>query len=366
MLAGRIPELDGIRAIAIWTVVIHHLFYGFAEIPRPVAALPKAFTFVVSRGWLGVDLFFVLSGFLITGILVDSKNHPRFFRNFYIRRILRIQPIYILVVLVCWFFYAGFHAYFTISLLLLANFAHVLAPMQPHGPSVFWSLAVEEHFYLIWPFLVRFAAARFLPVILTAIILFTPPLRGYCAALGWDPGTEIYSYSFFRFDGLAMGALLAIWMRSRWQSPRNALRLAGGLAILAIVLTAAGTPFGLLGTKTVASAALRYTQVQLVFTAFLAAALALRGQPITAPLRCWFAGRSGEWSYCMYLIHLSLGDGYDALTARFSPALPFAADSLGRLLFRAVIVATTTVALAAFSKHFIEDPFLRLKDRFPA
>src|SRR3954462_341739 len=102
---ARVPELDGIRAIAIWMVMICHLIFNFPNPEHAFDRMPRAVHLLLDHGWLGVDLFFVLSGFLITGILVDTKNDPRYAVNFYGRRLLRIFPLYILTTLVMWCFY---------------------------------------------------------------------------------------------------------------------------------------------------------------------------------------------------------------------------------------------------------------------
>ena len=91
---AHIPELDGIRALAIWMVLGDHLFYGLPNPPDALDHIPRIFLFVIGHGWLGVDLFFVLSGFLITGILLDSSPKPHSFNNFYARRFLRIVRLY--------------------------------------------------------------------------------------------------------------------------------------------------------------------------------------------------------------------------------------------------------------------------------
>ena len=206
--SSRVAELDGFRAIAVLMVFAHHLFYGW---PTPaLSSTPRVIRAVLGRGWLGVDLFFVLSGFLITGILIDSREGEHYFRNFYTRRILRIVPLYLTCILIMYFGYPRAGAYFRLSLLYLANFSYFFGVKVPHGPGVFWSLAIEEHFYLLWPLVVRFLN-RFWLLLLTAVIVFgTPILRGVCAHAGMSPEFEIYPYSFFRFDGLALGAMLAI------------------------------------------------------------------------------------------------------------------------------------------------------------
>src|SRR5216684_7382419 len=130
---GRIPELDGIRAIAIWMVLLLHVVSGYPNPPGALSFLPRAIRLIIGRGWLGVDLFFMLSGFLITGILLDTKARPQYFKIFYIRRFLRIMPLYFAVVLASSLFYPGHSQYFLLSSVFGANLAHLLHAHVPHG-----------------------------------------------------------------------------------------------------------------------------------------------------------------------------------------------------------------------------------------
>src|SRR5258708_3205680 len=97
---SRVLELDGFRAAAVLMVLVHHLFYGWPLGGSTFSLLPRVLVIGIVHGWLGVDLFFILSGFLITGILLDSKESEHYFRNFYTRRILRIAPLYFACILV--------------------------------------------------------------------------------------------------------------------------------------------------------------------------------------------------------------------------------------------------------------------------
>ncbi len=166
----HLPALDGLRGIAVMMVMVHHLFL------TKVYPVPERVEMLVHSGWMGVDLFFVLSGFLITGILLDAKHGPHRFINFYMRRVLRIFPLYY-----------GVLAFFLIFLPLLSvmlgggpsflrSMVAELDPIRVHqwrlwlylqnfGGSWklfnhFWSLAVEEHFYLFWPAVIFFTSER--------------------------------------------------------------------------------------------------------------------------------------------------------------------------------------------------------------
>ncbi|HVG26286.1 MAG TPA: acyltransferase, partial [Acidobacteriaceae bacterium] len=157
--ARHIPALDGVRGLALLGVVASHVFPGTPQGPVTFA-VRQAFAF----GATGVDLFFALSGFLITGILLDSLPDPGFFRKFYARRALRIFPLYygVLAIYALGALLLGMrYSHELVSLALyLQNTALVAPPMYAYpGPSAlplahFWSLAIEEQFYLVWPLVV--------------------------------------------------------------------------------------------------------------------------------------------------------------------------------------------------------------------
>ncbi len=360
----RIPELDGFRALALWMVLLNHALYGFTRYEGALSWIPRPIMEIIVHGWLGVDLFFLLSGFLITGILLDSKGKPRYFRNFYARRILRIIPLYFTVVGLLWLCYPAYSYFFLLSLGFLPNFAGYFETPSPLVGEVFWSLAVEEHFYLLWPWIVLLLDRRRLLILVAVIIVAAPGLRGISAALGMDVDRAIYMYSWFRFDGMAFGALLAVWVRSSFCTVQSTLLLGLFLLAASVVVTIVGAPFGLLETKTVTAVALRYTQVQLLFAAAIVASLALQGSGITSPLRSKAARWSADLSYCVYLIHLSVGTLYESIVGRFGLDVGAWAGPSGAVLVRAVAVVVGSFTLAAICKAFLEDPFLRLKRRF--
>lgn len=245
----HIPQLDAVRGVAILLVLAHNLD-GFTS-PR--------LSYLTTYGWMGVDLFFVLSGFLITGILLDSKPAKTYFRNFYARRCLRIWPLYYSVLLVMflavpWLLpqFAGeifhrSHPWWSYPF-FVQNFL-VADPSQGVGPlGVSWSLAMEELFYLVWPAFVRFLSGRQLQAVAWAVLLLSPVLRLLFVSRHW----LIYSNPFCRIDGLMAGALLAILVRefaftpTRWLSfALAAVFVPGPLAIFAFVHNAEWLTFSL-------------------------------------------------------------------------------------------------------------------------
>src|SRR6266478_3335761 len=189
---GRIPELDGLRGLAILLVVLFHFITYSYHGPSHTAL--SYFTKLFGLGWSGVDLFFVLSGFLIGGILLDVRESPRYFKTFYLRRFYRIIPVYyawilfyIVIAAVAGRFLTaqishanndllGSRYWLLIQFLFLQNFG-ILNSLPVIAGVWFWptwSLAVEEQFYLIAPFVIRFLSKRTLYVFLTTAILMAP------------------------------------------------------------------------------------------------------------------------------------------------------------------------------------------------
>ncbi len=222
-LRRHMPALDGLRGLAIAAVVLYHC--------QALLNFP-AVRGVVAWGWAGVNLFFVLSGFLITGILLDSREKPHYFKNFYGRRLLRIWPVYVLLLLV---YYLGlplvfrdFHALGQIRTapwLLYVLLVQNLSTMPLPGPLVpTWSLAIEEQFYLLWAPAVRLLRHRGLLVAL-AIVFITSPLVRMSGIFRGIP-----THTLMHLDGLALGSLLALALRL-WPTSARRWRLIAGVLL---------------------------------------------------------------------------------------------------------------------------------------
>jgi peptidoglycan/LPS O-acetylase OafA/YrhL len=203
------------------------------------------------------------------------------------------MPLYFAVVFVFLIFYTRYRAYLFLSMPFAASLVHMFNVGVPHGPGVLWSLAVEEHFYLLWPLLVYLLNRRNLTVLAVAIVVLTPIARGIAIARGMSIDDAVDCNSWFRFDGLALGGLLALWVRSPFFNRANSYRLAGLLLCLALLITVIGIPFGLL-QRTPVRVALQYTQAQFPGTAFFLAALVNQGTVFTSLLRSSFARLSGN------------------------------------------------------------------------
>ncbi|HEV9036420.1 MAG TPA: acyltransferase [Puia sp.] len=230
----RLPylkQLDGVRAIAALMVMFLHFFNGLGGNQSLLGILGH----YAVIGQTGVSLFFVLSGFLITRILLVTKEGPHYFSDFYIRRVLRIFPLYYLFLIIYYFFvpllvhsssvpFSG-QVYYWVY---LQNFAETFK-WHAVGPPHFWSLAVEEHFYLLWPCLVFFLSKKGIKIAVV-VILF---LAVGCRLELLREGREVYYFTLTRMDDLAIGALLAVW-ETEGRLKGSAKKFAIGLVLTVI------------------------------------------------------------------------------------------------------------------------------------
>jgi peptidoglycan/LPS O-acetylase OafA/YrhL len=340
-------------------------------------------------GWAGVDVFFVLSGFLITGILYDTRDDTHRVRNFYIRRTLRIFPLYYGVLLaislltplmhwawtwqwIAWPLYLGNFLRFLYPHLnngfvaTLAD-AHLVSRAYPHFDlwlGHFWTLCVEEQFYLLWPWVVfKVRDRRRLIAICITCIVLVPIAR--ILAIAHMPqalvtGEVVLHSTPFRFDTLLVGALIALVYRgAHRQYMQRVARAIVAFTVLCIL------PIGVFWyhfqPNLVGNAAERHTWL-LTFIALFAGALMLRTLvPGTIPYRFFnlrWLRLIGTVSYGAYVFHDIPRDQYDRLVGHY---FHHGAHSI-----TAVFALVMTLGLAFLSYHFFEFPVLRLKNRFTA
>jgi peptidoglycan/LPS O-acetylase OafA/YrhL len=354
------PELDVLRGIAILGVLFLHGFfwqYSSLHFSRPARLLLRA----TQPGWLGVNLFFVLSGFLITGILLDSKPRPDFYKRFYGRRALRILPAYYLLLLVLGILRQASGSYLGLSFIYLANVTNLFGVVQDYGPL--WSLAVEEHYYLFWPAVVRRVRIRALAVIAVCICTFVPIARAIALERGLTAG--LASYTWFVLDGLAAGSLLAILLRT---TTRRVViqRVCFALAVAALAMVIFGAPFGILTRNTLLGAALQHTVISALFSVVLLVFLLIG----TSERRTWVTSRVlmffGYISYGLYLIHLLAFRLYDKLARRFWPTLLPSDDHFALVILRFACAGGAAIGVAYLSRRYFEDRFLALKSKLEA
>jgi peptidoglycan/LPS O-acetylase OafA/YrhL len=352
------PELDSVRGIAILLVVVFHGFAG-AYFGLHFGELPDRFVRATYYGFTGVNLFFVLSGFLITGILLDSKHKERYYRDFYVRRALRILPAYYLLLILLILLGSGTAAYFALSFFYLSNVTDLFGVAFGYGPL--WSLAVEEHYYLIWPALVRNLSRRNLAICATGVWLAVPCLRW--AYFGRVHSEGLGTYTWFCADNLAAGSQLAIFLRGSI-TRRVVLLISSGLVVLGITLAGIAGWYGVAQRTHLAGAVLGDSVLSVLFTGMLALFL-LAGSSswqwlVTSRILRFF----GYISYSLYLFQMMVAGLYDRMGYRF---LAFAQPRSGRFdlaVFRFLMTTAFAISLAYLSRRYFEEFFLRFKNRF--
>jgi len=371
----RVLALDGIRGLAITLVLINNVY------PPTYAALPGAggvLWHLSNLGWIGVDLFFVLSGFLITGILSDTKHGPHYLRNFYGRRIVRIFPLFYAALFVIYFIVppllhhpagadAQLHRLRWFEWLYVGNFGYYFRGYPPFPTEHLWSLAVEEQFYFLWPFMVLFVDRRHLVKVCAALIASSVALCVAWVLVVHDP-KALYVLTPFRAQGLLLGALMALTLRgpggaqalSRWLRPAA---LACALPALALMLWTE------LSRSTLAAAVVGTAGFPLIVCSLGGLLLAaVRAEP-GSRLNRFFTSRTlrfmGRYSYAMYVLHEFVLWGVNTV-APWTVSPPAVLGSRVPLSLAVLLIVTgVTIALSLVSWHLYEKQFLKLKRYFP-
>jgi peptidoglycan/LPS O-acetylase OafA/YrhL len=365
----HLAALDGVRGLAILLVLVYHFTLGMTG----SGLVARLFLKASSAGWCGVDLFFVLSGFLITGILLDAKASPRRFRNFYARRALRIFPLY----------YGVLAAIFAALPLIEARVGgfdgvegafgwlwlygtNLLVALRGawFPLSHFWSLAVEEHFYLFWPFVVFGCGRKSALRVCGAMIVLALAARVWLVAHGAVLAADCLTVS--RMDALAVGSFLAIAARGPG-GPGAMVPLARKVALtgLPALLGLIGWRWGL-SFHDAAVQTVGYLLLDLSFAALLLLVVAApETGPLASPFRLPLLRWMGRYSYGLYVYNSLLILASDGLS--LFPKLVALTGSTGaaRILFVA-LAASTTFAAAWVSWHSWEKHFLKLKRFFPS
>jgi peptidoglycan/LPS O-acetylase OafA/YrhL len=364
---GHLPALDGVRGLAIAMVLALHIL---TSNPNTGEAFFDFMSSIRSSFWAGVDLFFALSGFLITGILVDSLHKEGYFRNFYARRVLRIFPLYygVLLTLICvthplhlaWHGKQYILLSYTQNLGIFTKDYYGFTPARFINLNHFWSLAVEEQFYLVWPlivFLVR--DLRRLFFVAVSLSLGALIVRIVLASHGALPGT-LYEFTPCRMDTLLTGSSLAILYRTRYRA--MVLRYAPPVLLsLVAVLVCLAFPLGGLPSNAPIIETAGFTLTALGSTALIATALSR-----TLWVRFWAESRVmrflGKYSYGIYVYHYSI-DAAISLPARHWLFRTFHSKGLA-VAVASLPVVTSTILIAFASYHLYEKRFLSLKRYF--
>lgn len=365
-VGGQTDEIDGLRGIAILLVIIDHYW--------PQDGALAAVRFVAERGWVGVHLFFVVSGFLITGILLDSKGSPNYYRNFFMRRFLRIFPAYYALFIGVFFVlphltrmpgYALFSSQLSESgspawyFLYVSNLRYPL--VQSHPPlamvAPLWSLAIEEQFYLTYPLFVRRITTKQVGYAAIGLIVFAFVFR-LVTYLAFPDNSYIQRFSTpALMDVIAWGSLLAVALRlpETSISPRTFRRLrAAGL--LALLIAA---PIALL--LPVESFLVRVVLFSIMAPGFASLVLwgvVQRGERSTAFMRFPPLTYLGKLCYGLYLLQFPVGSLTNTALRFWHLPKSYASPVIALLRFALLLV------VAQLSWRYFESPILRLKNHF--
>lgn len=349
---SHITPLDGIRGLAAAMVFVVHFFQTLRD--HPSAAQPAWWATLISwtgYGSYGVDVFFVLSGFLITSLLLADRQRPHYFWNFYWKRALRILPVYLLYLILAVWLMPHTFGYMVLSVLFLVNFSSRFH-IDDVGPS--WSLSIEEQFYLLWPHVIRRLRVRTIYQFTIAVIFLSFSLRFFILLA---KGSVAIRFTPYRCDGLCMGALLACqyMMGESEQSPgvRRFLRVFHSSGALWVALAMA------VG-YCIAPTTPMLVPVELLLVNFFTYRLfrAIIASPARPQYR-WLASPPlvymGAISYSVYMFHEYAFILYDKYFG-----LPLPVDYKGYLI-RFVVTAPSVLLVCTLSRYAFERPIQKLR-----
>ncbi len=359
----RLPHLDGLRGIAALSVVLFHLTSQVQAPSVPAHAIKRIFSF----GWSGVDLFFVLSGFLITGLLVAAKGSTNYFRVFYARRMLRILPLY----------YGALTVLFGVPLIItlpqnfvtpwrdqlwfwfyLQNY-HWMGDLLAGWTGHLWSLAIEEQFYLVWPFVILFATRKQALWICLSLLIGGLAYRTY--AFNAVPRLDFYHVTQAHVDGLALGSAVALLISEpEWLSRLR--RLVPAVAIIAVTVVTATTVLNILKMRHPMTPWI-FTCVSFIYASVLVFALVDTPRRMATVLGSRFLRFYGRYSYGLYVIHVPAMLVMSHLGVNVE-RLAFGGSVVTALLLNIAIVLPVVTLLAWLSWHLFEKHFLKLKRHF--
>jgi len=345
------PELDGLRGLAALVVVFHHI----TLLPGLTPSNPTQdhLRSLGNAGKIGVDIFFVLSGFLITSILLRERDSQSFYKDFYWKRVLRVLPLYVVLLVLLVIFVKGSWPYVVLSTFFLANFASVL---HIDLGTPFWSLAVEEQFYALWPTVLRHRSNQQVARFALRLALGSFLLRVLFGIMGH------YNFylTFLHCDGLALGAFLACRFAQSEQKAgvpflENRIfigTLVGGLAMYCGSVSLTASP-----AINPISANLGLTGFTLIAFGLVGVSIGNTNSPATAFLRSKTLRFFGLISYALYMIHWFVEEVYD----RYFYQKQLQGNS--NYCARAAIILTVSIGLSIASRYLIELPALKLRKR---
>lgn len=363
----RLIELDGLRGFALAMILVFHSVAQEGE--YPVGSFLAYLQRSVGMFWTALDLFFVLSGFLIGGILMDSRDSPSYFKTFYARRFFRIVPVYYVWVLlyvivvgiagnqVTRLSNSGIRPPLTLAVVSYFLFVQNSFTMSLYGIAAawfghLWSLAVEEQFYLVAPLVVRLTSPRLLKWLLGVIVVLAIAFRLFFRSVENVPSLLVATRTVCRMDALAVGMLAAVLVRAEAASlwlRRNLSVLRFLLAFLALGVAALFV-FGY-GSLTAAMQTIGFTWMALFYAAVLLLAVQNREGWLAAFLRNRLLRELGTVSYCVYLIHVVVNVALHAVLLHQPPRI-----STFSGLIVTFLAVSITYLVARMSAVYFEGP----------
>ena len=341
----HIIELDAVRAIAALSVMLLHFIPSLISENNIVIYLKKYHSIFQ----FGVPIFFVLSGFLISRILFKSKNEDGFFKNFYIKRSLRIFPLYYLVCVLIFFVVPYFFSNatplsineFWPNLIYIQNF-FISFHIPYQGPNHFWSLAVEEHFYLIWPLIIYYLDFKKIKYLIFVFLIFQPLLR----IILINQKVDVYYLTFTRLDELLYGCLLAIYELENKKISKKELSL---VLVLSLVFLALFLIFS--GSSNIIIQGFKYSFFGYLFFV-LVGFVALNKSDKLYFLKSKILAYTGKISYGLYMFHPFVFYYY------------FLYNSTKYSIVSFIACFGITYLISSLSYYLFEKPILNLKKYF--
>lgn len=357
----HIPTLDGVRGLAILLVLIFHLY---------------KYIYITNIGWIGVDLFFVLSGFLITGILLNAKATPNFFLNFISRRALRIFPLYYLFLFLFFivlpllkhpvqvdnydYLYDNQIWFWTYTQNWLGAFSNEW--INGSIISHFWSLAIEEQFYLFWPLIIYFNSKKSIVKMSLVIIIMSVVLRNIFIFFEYSWVTS-YIFTLSRLDNLSIGALCAVLIREK-----DFINILNRYTIYIMMISSSIIIFILIYTRNLSMSNIYFLSFGYTILAILFACIILfslsdhRFNFLKKVFNTSIMVFLGKYSYGLYVYHIPV---FMLLYPKLKSSLKFLTSlEIISDLIASTLIFILVVIISLLSYHLVEVKFLKLKKYF--
>lgn len=353
---SHIAELDGVRGVAILSVLFYHLFW-FTSPGGSWTGIPFAVWKVAQIGWIGVNIFFVLSGFLITRILISKRDQKNYFKSFYLRRALRILPLFFLTLAFIYFHYENSRKFVLLNLIFMAHIPAVFN-VVPCYPGL-WSLSMEEQFYLVWPQFVRRVSPLKLWIFAVLLCLLSPVLRASTFVI---PSYSLVAVALGGFDGFGYGAIIALLLSSSLNTQQTLKRHEWACLLLGLGMLILGAKFGITTRQKILGEMFLPTIIYLLTSTLITHCIRKSGSKYLRVLRKGFLPHWGLLSYGAYLCHYPVPEIVEKIFSWY-PHIYSYYFSFGFACLQFGLALLGTYIIALMLHRWIEVPFLKLKTK---